>query len=42
MVKCQVVSPAKGNVANVFPFAEKFFSFELSFSVGEGKREKAK
>lgn len=25
MVKCQVVSLAKGNVAIVFPFAEKFF-----------------
>lgn len=40
MVKCQVVSLAKGNVAIVFPFAEKFFPLSWVFQWGKGRERK--
>lgn len=40
MVKCQVVSFAKGNVAIVFPFGEKFFPLSQVFRWGKGRERK--
>lgn len=40
MVKCQVVSFAKGNVAIVFPFGEFFLGAEFFGGAGEGEGAK--
>lgn len=40
MVKCQVVSFAKGNEAIVFPFGEKFFPSRRVFQWGKGRERK--